>query len=322
MYSNTGAVIRADLNTVVEEAYAADQFFIGAQVMPPLPVAAKSGTYPKLDIAGAALLDAVATDRNPDGSYNEIVRKYGSDTYDCVDRGLEERIDDVAQRDLSRFFNYEATAAKLTMRNVKLKHEIRVAAALMNPSNFGAAANSAVAYTAANLATINVPLDLITACGVVADNGVLPNTIVLSEAVLNRIATSPLLTNFIRGSVRGAVDVPVNAASIASAFADYGIRQCLVGRARQNTAKRGQAKSLSQVWGTTYIWVGYCNPAATVATGGGAGFTLCWNEEGGLFVTETYRDEKRRSDMVRVRQHTAEKIVDGTAGTLIATQYS
>ena len=35
MYPTSGAVIRGDINTVVEEAYAADTFFIGAAVMPP-----------------------------------------------------------------------------------------------------------------------------------------------------------------------------------------------------------------------------------------------------------------------------------------------
>lgn len=322
MYPSSGAVIRSDINTVVEEAYAADTFFIGAQVMPPLSVAAKSGTYPKIDIAGGRLLDAVATERAPDGSYNEIVRKYGTDTYDCVDRGLEERVDDVSQADLARFFNAETAAARLTMRNVKLKHEERVAAAIMNTTNFGAGTNSAVAYTAANLATINFPLDVINACGRVADNAARPNTLVLSEAVLNRLATSTLLVNFIRGTLKGAVDMPVNAKNIAAAFADYGIEQVLVGRARRNDGKTGQSKSIAQVWGTSYVWVGQVNPRAGLATEGGAGFTLYWNAEGGLFVTETYRDDKRRSNMVRVRQNTAEKVVDGTAGTLITTQYA
>jgi hypothetical protein len=321
-YPSSGAVIRSDINTVVEEAYAAESFFIGPTIMPPFSVPAKSGIYPKLKIGAARLLDNVATDRNPDGSYNEIVRRYDTDTYDAVDRGLEERVDDAAQRDLNRFFNYEATAAKLTLRNVQLQHETRVAAAIMNTTNFGAGTNSAVAYTVANLATINVPLDIITACGRVADNGARPNTIVMSETILNRIATSTLLTNFIRGTLKGAVDMPVNAANIANAFSDYGITQCLIGRARVNSANKAQTASMSQVWGNTYIWVGYSNPGAGLMTAGGAGFTLFWNPEGGLFVTETYRDEKRRSDIVRVRQHTAEKVVDGTAGTLITTQYS
>lgn len=322
MYPSSGAVIRGDINTVVEEAYHADDFLIGHLVMPPLGVSLKSGTYPKVQIAEGALLDAVATEREADGSYGEIIRKYGTDTYDCVDRGLEERVDDTNASDLARFFNVEASAARLTMRNVKLAHEVRVAAATMNATNYGAGTNSAVAYTEANIATIDFPQDVIAAQARVANNGVKANTVVLSESVFNRITRSTLLKAWVRGTLVGQLTLPVNAANVAASFADYGITNVLVARARQNVAKKGQSKSVSEIWGTSYVWVGYVNPRAAIATDGGSGFTLYWNQEGGLFVTETYRDEGRRSNMVRVRQNTTEKVADGTAGTLITTQWA
>ncbi|MBN9691312.1 MAG: hypothetical protein J0M24_13835 [Verrucomicrobia bacterium] len=322
MYPSGGATIRADINAVVEEASAADTFHIGALVMPPLGVSAKSGTYPKIDIAGGALLDAVATERAASGSYGEVSRKWGTDTYDCVDRGLEEAVDDAEARDLARYFNAELTAARLTLRNMRLAHEVRVAAAIMNTSNFGSGTNSAVAYTAANLATIDFAQDVLAAIDRVEDNAVQVNTIVLSKAVLTRLALSTKLQNWVRGQLKGNGDMPMNAANIAASFADYGITRVLVGRARQNTAKKGAAKSVSQIWGNTYVWVGNVNPNASMAQDGGAGFTLYWNQEGGVFVSETYRNENRRSTMVRVRQNTAEKVVDGTSGTLITTQYS
>lgn len=322
MYPSSGATIRADLNIVVEEAYHVEKHFIGAAALPPMPVEAKSGTYPKIEIAGGALMDAVATERARGGSYGQISRKWTTDTYDCVDRGLEEPVDDTDVKDLRRFFNVEAAAAKLTMRNVKLAHEVRAAAALFNTTNFGAATNSAVAYTEANIATINFVRDVLDAIERVADNGIQANTIVLSSTVLNRLKRSTLLKEWVRGSIKGSVDQPINAQAIAQSFADDGIERVLVGRARQNTAKKGQAKSVSSIWGTTYVWVGYVNPSARTPQDGGAGFTFYWNAEGGLFVTETYRDESKRSNMVRVRQNTTEKITDGTAGTLIATQWS
>lgn len=322
MYPSTGASIRADINLVVEEAYSADRFHIGAVVMPPMPVAEKSGTYPKLPIAEGALLDAVATERGRGGSYGQISRKWTTDTYDCVDRGLEEPVDDTDAKDLRRFFNLEASAARLTMRNVKLAHEQRVAAAIMNTTNFGSATNSAVAYTEANLATIDFPKDILDAIERVNDNGVEANTIVLSSTVLNRLKRSTKLQSWVRGTLTGEVALAINADSIAKSFSDHGITQVLVGRARYNTAKKGQAKSVSNVWGNTYCWVGVVNPGARTQMDGGAGFTFYWNAEGGLFVSETYRDESKRSNMVRVRQNTTEKVVDGTSGTLVATQWS
>lgn len=322
MYPTSGATIRADLNIVVEEAYSADKFLIGAQVMPPQPVDAKSGTYPKIQIAAGGLLEAIATERASGGSYGEISRQWTTDTYDCADRGLEEAVDDTDARDMARFFNLEAAKARLTMRNVKLAHEARVAAATMNATNYGAGTNSAVAYTEANIATINFPRDLLDAIERVEDNAVEANTIVMSSTVWKRLKRSTLLLNYVRGTLKGQVDAPMTSRTLAQAFADDGITNVFIGRAKYNTAKKGQAKSVSNVWGNTYVWVGNTNPGARTPQDGGAGFTFYWNAEGGLFVTETYRSEHRRSNMVRVRQNTTEKVTDGTAGTLITTQWA
>ena len=58
--------------------------------------------------------------------------------------------------------------------------------------------------------------------------------------------------------------------------------------------------------------------AAAGTRTGGAGRTLTWSADSSdLFTVETYRDEARRSGVIRVRQHTAEKVVDSTAGELI-----
>jgi hypothetical protein len=144
----------------------------------------------------------------------------------------------------------------------------------------------------------------------------------MSQAVFHRIATSSNVQAFVRGSINGNITMPMNAANLATALADYGIERVLIGRARQNTAKKGQAKSVSPIWNNTYVWVGRVNPAALTPQSGGAGFIFYWNLEGGLYVSETYRDESRRSNIVRVRQNTTEKLSDTSCGTLITTQYS
>jgi hypothetical protein len=50
---------------------------------------------------------------------------------------------------------------------------------------------------------------------------------------------------------------------------------------------------------------------------------LVWSDDApGGFVSESYRDEARRSNVLRVRMNTAEKIIDANAGVRITTQYS
>lgn len=320
LYPSSGATLRADINAAVEEAASADKFFIGARVMPAMPVEAKSGTYPKLQIAAAELLSNLSTVRSRGGSYGEVARAWTSDTYDCIDRGLEEPVDDTDARDMARFFPLEVASARWVLRNVKLDHESRVASAIFNTTNFGSATNSAVAYTEANIATISLVADILAAIERCNDNGCEADTIVMSSSVFNRVRRATPVVSWVQGSI--GAGAKVTADTLAASFADNGIRQVLLGRARYNSAKKGAAKSMANVWSTTYVWVGKVAENARTMTEGGAGYTLVWNAEGGLWVTETYRDEKRRSNMVRVRQNTAEKIVDGTAGTLIATQWS
>ncbi len=320
MYNTSGATLRGDLNIIVEEGLAADNWFIGQRILPPTPVAAKSGQYAKLQLAAGELLTSGSTVRNPGGSYGEVVRGWTSATYDCVDRGLEEAVDDVVARDLGRYFNVEAAKARLCLRNMLLDYEARVAAAVMNATTFGAGTASAVAYTSANKATISFVEDVLAAIERVNDNGGQANTIVLSSTVLNRIKLGTLVQNFCRGALPSDSTLNLTAAALASSFADNGITQVLVGRSRVNSAKKGQAYSASNVWGNTYVWVGDVKNGD--AGMGGAGRTFVWNEDGGMFTTETYRNEARRSNMVRVRHNTAEVVIDATAGTLITTQYS
>jgi hypothetical protein len=319
LYPSSGATIRADINVKIEEAAGADTFFIASRALPAFGVEARSGTYPKLQIAEAELMSRGSTVRSRGSSYGEVTRRWISDNYDCIDRGLAEAIDDVDVKDLARFFGLEASTARWVMRNMLLDYEYRVAAEIMSATNFGTGTGSVVAYTEANLATISFVADVIAAIERCRNNGANPNTIIMSANVYNRVRRATLVQAFVQGSVSKGASVNLN--TIAQAFADEGISQCLEGKARYNSAKKGAAKSMTAIWGDTYVWVGYVNTGASSLQDGGAGFTLYWIPEG-LWVTETYRDEARRSNMVRVRQNTTEKIVDGTAGTLITTQYA
>lgn len=201
-----------------------------------------------------------------------------------------------------------------------LDHEIRVAAKVFHATDWGTPTNSAVAYTAANSATNSFVADVLAAIERVNDNGESANTIVMSPDVFNRVRLATLTQNFVRGSRPTDSTLNITTGALQQAFAENGITQVLVGRARYDSAKKGQAFASAKVWGNTYVWVGDVKGGDFMA--GGAGRTLVWNAEGGLFVTETYRNEQRRSGVIRVRQHAVEKTVNDGAGTLIATQYS
>lgn len=322
MYPNSGATIRADLNSVVEEASQAEAFFIGEKLLPSFGVDAKSGTYPKLTKAITESMKAAPSDniRERGGSYPRVKRAWTTDTYDTQDRGLEEAVDDGDQKDAARFFNSEAISAKLVLRAMKIAHEKRVAAQIFHATTWGTPTNSAVAYTEANIATIDAALDIQAAIERVYDNAEQADTIVIPSAVYNRLRRSTLLKSFLVGQNLPGANITPDA--IGQAFAANGIKQVLIAASREDTAvkKATQTYVAGAIWANTYIWVGKVGSGDFM--NGGAGRTIVWNAEGGLWVTESYREESTRSNIVRVRQHTSEKIVDANSGTLIATQYS
>lgn len=318
-YSDGGVIFRGDLQSVVEEARNKEALLIGLKVFPTYGVPVRQGRYPRWKLAKGKLLNKESTLRAPNGEYGEIVRSFEQDTYDCVDRGLEERVDDTFKADVARYFDAEATAARLTDFNFRLDHEVRVAAELMNSSNF-TATNSLTSYTEANITTMDFAADVTDLIARLDAKGATANTIVLSSAVANRIKRSTRFQNFVRGNLPAGQPVLMTNAQIALAFSEYGISQVLFGRASYNSSKKPDTYTASSIWGNTYVWVG--NVQGGDPMQGGAGRTLAWQEGGGILTTESYRDDKRRSDIVRVRQHTDEKVIDGTAGELITTQYS
>lgn len=320
MTNTTGTVLRGDLNTVVAEASAADSFFIADKIFTPYGVSTKNGQYPKLVKASGELLRPATTVRKPKSAYGTITREWTSDTYYCLDRGLQEYVDKTEQLDQARFFDLEAMTAKLVMRNVKMAHEVQCASTLMATGTFTDYTNSAVAYTYGNLTTINFPYDVLAAIERVNANGNTANTIVLSGTVLNRLKSSTLLQNFCRGAASSDAVLNITANTIAQAFSDSGITQVLVGKSQYNSAIKGQAFSATSVWGTTYVWVG--DVKTGIPEAGGAARKFFWSPDGAEWVTESWEDQERRSNVIRVRQHSVEKIIDASAGTLIVTQWS
>jgi hypothetical protein len=95
----------------------------------------------------------------------------------------------------------------------------------------------------------------------------------------------------------------------------------LISGKKYNGGKKGQAVNLTSMWGTETVLL--ANIQGGDFNVGGIGRTLCWTEDAsGLYVVETYREEKLRKDIVRVRQNSTEKIIDTNEGELITTNWA
>lgn len=325
MYTNTKAEIRPELQVVVQEALEAERFFIADKIFTPFGVGTKSGEYRKILKGTGNILAATSSDitlRAPRTAYKEVDRTYEKASFACQDRGLTEVVDDSDQADLSRFFDAESVSTRLVLANILRAQEKRVAAKVMNESIWGKA-DAAVAYTEANIATLDVARDIEEAIARVHKRQESVNTIVLSRNIWKRVRRSQKLREYIFGGDSGGKIVTKDI--FLSIFQDSApIQNLFIAEAVESTAAKNTAvtdNKLSYLWGDDYIWLG--NVQAGAPEMGGAGRIFYWQEDAEfMYVVESYRDEARRSNVVRVRQNNDEHVVNECAGTLIKTGYT
>ena len=321
MYTNSAAVFRGDIAGVLEQAKDWETGLIGTRVMPILNVPVRAGQYPSFKLKEGQLLKSDVKVRDPYSTFPRGTRAFTQETFTALEYGYEEAVDDTVTADVSRFFDAEVIAAKLARRKLLLAHELRVAGAIFNTSNFTSTA-AGTAYTTANLATFDVGEDVQLALDRMISNGEsTSNTrVVIPYPVWTRIRASTKFQNRLRGAGISS-DTILNASTQAAAEV-FGVSEVLIGRSAYDSAAEGVAYSSANVWSNAYIWVGSVTESGAGFFGGGAGFTLNWSEYGPAVGVFTYRDESIKSNIVRSSHYVAEKVVNTNAGQLIATSYA
>lgn len=325
MYTNTTAEFRPELHAVVEEAMAIENKFIADQLFPTFGVQTRTGFYSRIKRGKGQLLKNLAGDgttdplaRAPGTAYPEVTRTSEQATWKTVDRGLKTNVDDVNAQNVARFFDMETADSKWLMRLIRIYREVRVAAFINDPARWGTPIASALAFTEANIATFDAP-ELIKEAARLAtkrqeDSGVV--TLSLSRNQWDLIQRSTKMLQYCFGSLQGQSMVTREVVA-----AKFEIGQILVGNASFDTTKPNKASTdanLQWAWGDDYLFVGVVAGGPPENGGIGRTFVLEDLTNGGqLFVPETYRDEDKRSNVLRIRQDCEENTVNENAGTLI-----
>ena len=318
-YVNSNALPRAEISQAVFEAQSnsASLPFIGLQVLPVYSVPARSGEYVKIELGGgeAYNLDALKTD--PGMNRSRVTRRFTTDNYACTSYELEELLPDESSADLGRYFDVEVSSAAFLNNQLLLSHEQRVAVLLYGASI--SAITATAAYTAGSVDTLDLAKDVDDATTELAKRNVTPDTVIMSLQVFNRVRRSTKLLNNIFGPVKNVSQArPATAQEVADAL---NVSQILIGRAAKNGAAKGQTFSGTFIWPNTKVIV--AKLGAGEFTAGGLGRTLLWSEDSPTpLVTETYRDEARRSNVIRARHNTAEKLIDASCAIGINTSYA
>jgi hypothetical protein len=313
----SSTTIRADIAQAVFEGLSnKNNLFIGTEVMPVFSSDVRSGAYLKLNLGDSEALNDDALKIAAGAGYPRTSRRFTSDSFDAIEYGLEEVLPDSNRRDLDRFFDTEVNIAGMLLRQIQISHEARVASAAF-AANGLTAISATAAYTEANITSFDVPGDVAAAKLELAKFGVLPNTLIMSMPVFERIRRSAKVQNQFFGIVPSDQSRLLSEGEVAAAV---GVDRVLVGRAPKNTAKKGQVYSGGFIWSNTYMAL--ANTVGGDFSGGGFGRTIVWAADSPVpFVSETYRDEARRADVLRVRQNSAEKVIDGSSIIRITTGY-
>lgn len=318
-YANSNALPRAEIAQAVFEAASNSNALptIGLDVLPIYSVAARSGEYVKIELGGGETynLDALKTD--PGSNRSRVTRRFTSDTYATTSYELEELLPDETAADLGRYFDVEVSSATFLNNSLLLSHEQRVADLLFGSSI--SAISATAAYTAGSVDTLDLAKDVDDAQTELAKKNVVADTVIMSLQVFNRVRRSTKLLNNLFGPVKNVSQArPASAQEVADAL---NVSRILIGRAAKNSAKKGQSFSGSFIWGNNKVIV--AKLGAGEFTAGGLGRTLLWNEDSPApLVAETYRDEARRSNVIRCRHNTAEKLIDTSCAIGIDTSYA
>lgn len=317
VYQNTVAAPREELSDIIMEGTTDFDEFQGLALLPEREMRLPTGHVPKIAIGKGDLLRATQRSRQPGTKFDRWQSAIDDFNITLIALGEEQTLPDEQTLLYEDYFPIEAFYTMEAGSRLRRGHEIECEAAIFNTGNFDAVA-AAVAYTAANKATVTPIEDILAAIRRCKARGERPNTVMIPGQVWDRLRVSTEMVSFIVGTINaGAKVTPEN---LAAALGVNGITKVLIGDGYVNQSDVGNSDVINPIWPTTYVFVGKVMPGELAA--GGIGRTTYWGKEGPLFNVTSYRDETVKSNVIRAQRTSLATISNTRAGTLITTNFS
>lgn len=313
-WTGTRALPRIGGGVAFQEHMGQAGMFIARQILPSVPTAIQGGYFPKLK--RSSILRPGVVKRASGAGYSRFEVEATDDSFLCQERGAESLIDDNLRAVIANDFDVMSRATLECTEKILLDMEIDVAAAIQD-----AVTNWPIGTASLATDVSAAPWD--TASSAVISHvaaakekvrrltGMVPDTLILAESQFqNLLQNDDILLRFPGASLVTEADLINSVARI------FGLRQILRGKAVKNTASKGETETVSDVWSDDYALV--CLVGNGGFTSPGLGHTMVFTPDSAEEVlVESYRAEDRRSDVVRARLHTDEKIVDTSFGHLL-----
>jgi hypothetical protein len=316
MQPNT-AIQRPDLGLALEEfdLEASRAGFIGTKVAPVLDVSLATANFSRVKIE-QLLEPSPNTDRAPGAGYSRGQNTFEQDNYTTTEHGWEEPVDDEESAIYAYTIDSELIAAKRARDIILRSFEIRVKTLVMNTTTFtGSSLTTGVSTPWTTHATATPIDDVLGASKKIYTNfGIRPNAVILTWLDFRDVRECAQVIDRIKYSGR---DDPKNVTTQVLAEI-WDVQQVLVGDPVYNTANSPLAASLSPIWTKGLVMV------AKLATSNdlrepALARTFNFTGTGGTAVgtVEEYRDESKRSNIIRVRHRTGEKMINTQCGHLL-----
>jgi len=279
----------------------ADQY-VARQLFPVFPTGLQAAGYYKFDAENMLNVPQLQR-RAPGTAYPRGTIQASQDTYNTSDFGYEVPVDDRERKKYASALDADRAAVLRAMRVIltKMEDDVRAVAtgAGVPTSNVGIKWDQS---TADPVGDVNAAREVIR-----VNSGVLPNTLLLTEPVLNVLFEHPKILDKIKYSERAIVTEQI----LANVFR---VGRILVARTVANSANEGQTVTPADIWGDDAILCYVdASPDLQMPT---FGRIFSWTEEVGAegTIVESYRDDDVRSDVHRVRNDRDIKIVAPAAG--------
>lgn len=300
---STSVVFRPDLSVQLQE-YAdkkAAGKFLAPRACPIWNSSEQSGEYPIMNRENFKKRNPNA--RTEGGAYNRIIGEVGQGTFSCDEHGLENPVDDRRRRRFARYFDAQASAARQTWFQNMLNWEYRVSQLYANSGWTNH--NVTTAWTTTATA---VPLtDLETGINTLEDaSGCISQDIslIIPRADYQELMKVAEIIAKIANTYPGIQPKDLAPSQVANMLE---IKQVLIARSVQDSTEEGVAESDSQIWtaGVMYLAV-LADPGDDLEEPCAARTILWTGDSPEMPVVETYREDKVRSNIIRVRDDTDE----------------
>lgn len=297
-----------------------DASYIADALLPRVPVATE--TYKWLRYTDAEAFTTPEQRVGRKGRVNEVDFSASEENGAVEAYGLQSvipksDIDSAATQRAAGLSTYDPRLRATTMLTnlIMLGREIRVAAAVQASGNFDAGNITTLASAADRFDVSTGDPEGVIRAALMAPLMFRPNTAAFSQAVWDKMRAHAGLVKKLKGSTQADGQI-----TLEEFKAYFELDNVLIGKAYGNTAKPGQAMSLSRVWGKHMSFL-YLDRSVGPEGGVTWGYTAQWGDK----IAGTLPDEDVGLDggeAIRVGERVQEQVVCKSAGALILNAIS